>query len=234
MDRWIRQDEQQEGRPNLRTDDGVLFVFNAQSGYYEPYTGATENHDSAAKIKGKTPRALSVAVARDLPVVAITIIISILTFIVVAIYTCYARTQATAATDSVNNASDAMKLDERAWVSVLNVLPVENNQTKIVFQNTGKTPAINFYVAVDVSNDASTREEVLTGKSIVAPSGQFHSMVAPSSGYRDSGDLIVHGKASYDSIFGHPHWVKFCFIRSKTSKGFVACETGNSINTNVP
>jgi hypothetical protein len=154
------------------------------------------------------------------------------------------KSTALAAT-ATKNAEDAMKLDERAWVSVFDVVPEgRGDQLKVtvVFRNTGKTPAKSFVVEasgepVNGSHSARTKELVLPGRGVIAPGGQFHSVFDISGDIFAATKVAMHGRVAYTTVFGSPHWSTFCFYIVPKSKGsnrlgFVPCETGNEIDSN--
>lgn len=142
----------------------------------------------------------------------------------------------------------AMKIDQRAWVTVndilLGVQQDEDWTIRIRFKNTGKTPAKNFVIwgageSVTKGQIPTADETKLPGRGVIAPDGIFHSNLNIVGRYDwKSIDLVIHGRIQYDSVFGHGHWTKFCyyFVPDKTGKdgGFAPCDSGNDIDNGPP
>jgi hypothetical protein len=154
---------------------------------------------------------------------------------------------ATSAENSVTQAGNNSRLDQRAWVAVGDISQESQRESlviSVIFKNTGKTPAKNFVIRcagepVQKGQQPRSEEVILPGHGIIAPDGIFHSNLSASGGFDwKSVDLIVHGKIEYDTVFGTPHWTKFCYYfvpSSKTGKGgFAPCDSGNDIDNNPP
>ena len=234
MDNKVSQEESPESRPNIRCNDGTLFVYTQDSGHYEPYIHSDSKNADANPVK--TPRHfLPVDVKRDSLAFWVTTLLSVITIIIVATYTNYARIQAKASTDAVRQASDAMKLDQRAWVGVYEVKSIPSStDTSISFENTGKTPAINFSVAASSSDSKDSEERPIPGNSVIVPSGKFHSNVVFEDESKKTKMLYVHGTVRYWTIFGNQHWTRFCYLHEGDSLGFSPCDSGNAVDSNAP
>jgi len=155
---------------------------------------------------------------------------------------------ATSAENSVTQARDNARLEQRAWVSVSDITPEsqqgQNWTISIIFKNTGRTPAKNFVIRgigepVAKGKKTSSEEIILPGHGIIAPDGVFHSNFSADGGFDwKSVDLVIHGKIEYDTVFGSSHWTTFCYYFVPTSKtgkgGFAPCDSGNDIDNNPP
>ena len=133
----------------------------------------------------------------------------------------------------------AMKIDERAWASVFNIQPGPKGAPIITieFINTGKTPAKNFKIAAagDVGKMKSSETEI-PGNGVIAPSGKFSSFMHANGVFTSSTQVAIHGRVSYESVFGVPHWTTFCYYlipkRDEVPAGFAPCKSGNEIDSN--
>lgn len=141
------------------------------------------------------------------------------------------------------------RLDQRAWVTVSEITPSDETKSpweiSIVFKNTGRTPAKSFEVQlagepVAKGGRPKATEDTYPGHGIIAPDGFVHSGLSSSTPYNwETTDLVIHGKISYDSIFGHRHWTQFCYYfipksASRTKGGFTPCDQGNDVDDNEP
>jgi hypothetical protein len=77
-------------------------------------------------------------------------------------------------------------------------------------------------------------EKELPGRGIIAPDGIFHSDVGTGRveqyDWKDS-VMLIHGKVTYDDMFGVGHWTKFCYAFIP-GVGSTPCDTGNDIDPN--
>lgn len=241
MDPKIRQEEAPESRPNFRAlGDDMLFVYSRHRGVYEPYEPSHEKRDTPRNTSGKPLRSGLREHWRKYWTVWIPSIINFVTLIVLAVYTCYTRSQSMDAHTAVVNANRAMMLDERAWVSVSSIEPIKACDWRaITFRNSGRTMALNFHVsgaaeAVAKGTKPSKREDNFPGKGVISPDGVFSDCVGDrlidSSDWGKT-DLAIHGRITYDDIFNVSHWTSFCYLRSKNGE-FVPCDTGNDTDRN--
>jgi hypothetical protein len=179
--------------------------------------------------------------------------ISVIGIVVLCIYTTYtacmysanekaaeaAESAATTAEETLKHSIKAYQVDERAWVSILDIEPKDqgNLVIKIVLINTGKTPARDFTVAAagDVGRGKSSEKELL-GRGIIAPGGKFSSFMQANGSLTNSTKLTIHGRVDYSSVFGGRHWTTFCYYlvheNAGTPNGFAPCESGNNTDDN--
>jgi len=168
---------------------------------------------------------------------------------VLAIYTATTIALWCAASDANKQANRNSQLDQRAWVAVSEIAPSDETKSpweiSIVFKNTGRTPAKNFAVElagepVPKGGNPTAKEDAYPGHGIIAPDGFFHSGLSSRTPFNwDTTDLVIHGKISYDSIFGHRHWTQFCYYfvpknATRTKGGFTPCDQGNDVDGNEP
>jgi hypothetical protein len=233
MNQRINQEDSPENRPNFSCEDGTVFIYAKERGLYEPYEKSKEDQDKAGAGERKKSRNPFVKHWGEPMQFWITTIISIATVLVVGVYTYYARQQWYATTQ-------AMKLEERAWVAINTIEPDKPCAWRAIsFRNSGRSAALNFRIfgaAEPVSRGAqpSKQEQLLPGKGIIAPDSVFRSCVGGSRtdnlDWSDT-DLVIHGRITYDDIFSVEHWTTFCYLRSKDT-GFLPCESGNDMDRN--
>lgn len=133
----------------------------------------------------------------------------------------------------------AMKIDERAWVSVLDIRPDSKGAPIITieFINTGRTPAKDFRIAAagDVGK-VKYKEVEIPGSGVIAPGGKFSSILHANGALTSPTRIEIHGRVSYESVFGVGHWTTFCYYliprRGEVPAGFAPCESGNEIDNN--
>jgi len=118
-------------------------------------------------------------------------------------------------------------LDERAWVVPFE-MTAEKSATftngfyfKLMFKNTGKTPALNVSeshdFAVGISGVPTNDPPIQTNSMLLAPDGiSFIKSSVIDAGTVEAirnGDLpeFIYGKIVYDDIFGKHHWTQFCW-----------------------
>lgn len=168
---------------------------------------------------------------------------------------------ADAARDGVNQAQAGSRLDQRAWVSMVETAgKPEVNQPFIVTvraRNTGKTFAEDFSGTVihdplmgkDTIPDFEKRERA-AGKNfdsiaILPPSTDY---IAPISATKageklsqtgmdliTSGQMViyVYGRLDYKDVFDCPHWTTFCSKLSSDLKQWTACKWHNAADKNT-
>jgi hypothetical protein len=156
-------------------------------------------------------------------------------FAAAGIYACIANRQLGIMREATTNAEDAMKIDQRAWVTVSNIKR-ESGNVVVSFGNSGKTPAKNFTVHISgepIPKDKEPSlgaEDLLPGIGVIAPNGFFH-VPLDASGYFDpkTTRLAIHGRVDYADIFSSPHRTTFCYYLSSTNNqdGFAPCGRGN-------
>jgi len=129
--------------------------------------------------------------------------------------------------DQLDEMKSDSTLDERAWVVPFE-MTAEKSTTytngfyfKLMFKNTGKTPALNVSeshnFAVGISGVLTNDPPIQTNSMLLAPDGiSFIKSGVIDAGtievIRD-GDLpeFIYGKIVYDDIFGKHHWTQFCW-----------------------
>jgi hypothetical protein len=227
--------EHPQDSPKIKCGDGIIKVDIVSQ--VPPTPSENENSNGS---KECTPLWRKIA--------EIAIAIGTLGLLLVNIFLAsYTSTSARAAKRSVELAGKNARMDQRAWVAVSDIPPdFQKNKdwkVRIIFKNTGKTPAKDFVIkaigeAVAKGQKPNQEERTLPGRGIIAPDGLFHSNLSVSSGYDwNSTDLIIHGRIDYDSVFGCSHWTEFCyhFIPDENSGGgFAPCDSGNDIDNNPP
>jgi hypothetical protein len=146
---------------------------------------------------------------------------------------------ANAAEASVRQVRTTARHDERAWIALVDIQGIPEVGTtfsaNLVAQNSGKTFAKNLTMRAvieiakkgeepDFSLDDSDAARKDSGVSLLAPNAdyvmdvEFRKQTPPHEitqsdldGIR-SGNLVVfvHGRITYDDIFGCSHWTSFC------------------------
>lgn len=175
--------------------------------------------------------------------------VEVLGVCVLVVYTVYTIKLYRAASAANKLAQRNSQLDQRAWIVVSEITPSDETKSpweiNIVFKNTGRTPAKNFAVQLagePVAKGAkpSASEETYAAHGLIAPDGFFQSGLSSRTPFNwQSTDLVVHGKITYDSVFGHSHWTQFCYYfvpknTSRTKSGFTSCSQGNDVDNNEP
>jgi len=158
---------------------------------------------------------------------------------------------ADAATSAATTAETTMRLDQRAWVAVpsVNGTKPELNQ-KLVYAvhlvDTGKTPAVKVVVhpgdellPMSRQPDLSLETEPLN-LGVLSPGSERTYENGPVPNSRKPTTLTkadlanlktlrlwVHGKVTYEDVFGVHHWITYCaFLRDDWS-GYSFCQQGN-------
>jgi hypothetical protein len=151
----------------------------------------------------------------------------------------------------------SMILEQRAWIGIttLSVVQFEVGKpiiTQIGFKNTGKTPAKKVTISSvgeAVKSDSPpyfTKEEkdgLEESKGIVTPQQEIgvifnDSRQIPLSdiGFKgiisDIARLYMHGIVKYDDIFGHHHWITYCYRLEPDGKHFSAYKEHNDTDDN--
>jgi hypothetical protein len=110
MNQRIGQDEAPESRPNLRTDDGTVFIYNSQLGVYEPYKRSDEDRDAHSDPAGKQSRFGFGQHWQKHWGFWITTLLSIVTLVVLGLYTYFAGRQTKASEDAVKETRNAVNV----------------------------------------------------------------------------------------------------------------------------
>ena len=161
---------------------------------------------------------------------------------------------AEAAQESVVQAREISRLDQRAWVAATVMTmtgkpEVDKSFTvDVLVRNSGKTFAKKVTIrthirAVPKGSEPDFKGENMTPASValLPPSGEYISATtsdqALSQGSIDqvkSGDTVVFvfGEITYDDIFGCPHWTKFCSVLKPVDWAYTVYKKENDANDN--
>lgn len=208
-----------------------------ESGEHPPFDSAT--HDKKTKKRRRNAKAQywpAPQVARR-----ITLILEAGLFVVGAIYSFFSYQQwkatadaAKAATASVQQARESAHIDQRSWIGAVAIdgTPSPNSRFKIdvTLKNTGKTFAKNVTVKSAILRsknwkipdfDALLKPIEPKGQGILAPDGEFHSVMTTPDNITEQelldievGDvtLYIFGQTTYEDVFFCKHWTHFCFV----------------------
>jgi cytoskeletal protein RodZ len=168
---------------------------------------------------------------------------------------------ANAAEASVKQVNSTARRDQRAWIAVVDIQGIPEVGTifsvNLVAQNSGKTFAKNLTMRAVVElisekgkepdfsleDTAAARKD--SSASLLAPNADYVMDIEPRKqtppheitqsdfdGIR-SGNLriFVHGRMTYDDIFGCAHWTSFC-ARLKPDLKYASCGTHNDADQN--
>lgn len=154
---------------------------------------------------------------------------------------------------SGNDSTDALRLDQRAWVSpsafVMSAEPEPNKSidVKISLVNSGKTPALKVIAMTHPRNwnqqppevDWSAAEKAaprgvlapgITGIVITtAPLMLSNGLVEYNTG---TNSIYIQAKITYEDIFKRQHWTTICVLHhhGKPLNEFDSCESGNDVD----
>jgi hypothetical protein len=147
---------------------------------------------------------------------------------------------ANAAEASVKQVRKTARRDQRAWVAVVDLQGIPEVGTifsvNLVAQNSGKTFAKNLTMraVVEVITEKGREPDFSLEDSAAARQDSSISLLAPNADYmmdialrkqtppheitqsdldeirRGNLTIFVHGKMTYDDIFGCAHWTSFC------------------------
>jgi hypothetical protein len=146
---------------------------------------------------------------------------------------------------------ESYKLDERAWVAVTAVNGTGPEADKkfmysVHFVDTGKTPARS--VVIHPGDELAPRGQnpnfsVETGAvrlGVLSPSSErtydngpipptrnIQTMTKQDLDILRTKTLYVHGKITYDDIFGCHHWITYCAYLKDDWSGYAFCSEGN-------
>lgn len=125
----------------------------------------------------------------------------------------------------------ALRVDQRAWMGVVNIKirtflePDHDFVVEVETKNTGKTPALrvlfhNRLQALLVTEQLDRTFGESTGHGTVMPDskqihsiGENHSVPAATVEHVENGTrtMYLHGRIEYQDIFGNSHWTNWCF-----------------------
>jgi hypothetical protein len=167
-------------------------------------------------------------------------------------YTYYAGQQVQETRKAIALSDDSIKLDQRAWMGVAYVVgkPEVGKPliVKVVFKNTGKTPAKNVTIAATAEpiyqkkgrpDFAHEKSIPRISRGLVAPQAEVFSILSdPKSGNINEAVLkaikaaevriCIHGVLDYDDIFTQHHWVTFCYCLGTNAENYDAYEEYNN------
>lgn len=167
---------------------------------------------------------------------------------------------AKAAETSVEQARETARLDQRAWVGVIDVSgnPTLNQPFIVTVQakNTGKTFAKKLRSYVYFQSIPAGVEPNFSPDNDHPPGGQSITLVAPGGDYKSQTDVLdeqeiktvtqaqlddwksgkkvffVSGKLFYEDIFGCGHWTTCCFYLRRNLQGYSNYEKHNDADDN--
>lgn len=168
--------------------------------------------------------------------------------------------QVRATEESIHTTVSTFQLDQRAWIFVDAIPPIvkagEPFNPIVNFKNSGKTPAKNLVIRhrgefVPKGKVPSALEENLPGIGAVPPNAIYHTTLGDYVKKQtdldvsriNNGDIVlwIHGRATYDDVFGTSHWITYClkFVPiEKTQEhgqgGFELCGQGNDLGDGSP
>ncbi len=141
----------------------------------------------------------------------------------------------------------AMRLDQRAWMGITAVSgkPEEGKpfDISISFKNSGRTPArhVVMYGMYDPSPRGGKprfplENSVANKLGEIPPNGDRNFVLHPNQGVKLSKidvDTVlgitvwVHGRLTYDDVFGRPHWLTYCVSMMGDSGVYGFCDEHN-------
>jgi hypothetical protein len=132
---------------------------------------------------------------------------------------------------------DTMRLDQRAWVAVIDVHGPELEPI-VKFTNTGRTPARNvimypnyLYNLVGIEPDFNTQGSPKR-LGVLSPGTERTAQNKMTSiPDLDKRTLYVFGRITYDDIFGKHHWVTYCLRLSDDRTQYQFCEEHNDTDS---
>jgi hypothetical protein len=160
------------------------------------------------------------------------------------------RLAAEAAAQQAALMEKSMKLAERAWVGATSkdmmiLMPGIPMKVKVVFKNSGKTPAINvqtFGKLVQMNRELpaelfertplpSTRERGFALAPNVDSHSPFTGEIPKLQMIKDKKVFVYfYGQITYEDIFRGSHWTKFCGVYDMDENAFVNCNGYNDVD----
>lgn len=157
---------------------------------------------------------------------------------------------ATQAAKSVEASSDALRTDQRAWISIVGI----SGNTELVLgqsmnsglgiANSGKTPALKLHIRDNVKTLLNGQRpnfldlKSSTNEATTAPNRVFplildtnHAHPVDEHIYTDVvtrriARIFVYGRIDYDDVFGFHHWTEFCNVYDPDLKVLTYCDIG--------
>jgi len=162
--------------------------------------------------------------------------------IITGFYTHYASEQVAQMKVVVKNANNQLRLEQRAWVAPFNISSEAiGNKTifKVLFKNTGKTPALNVTAWINRTDRLDQITSIdpysLEPGFILIQEGVGNTSTSDSpieardvEAIKHGLQIYVYGTIRYQDIFGEGHWTQFCYFVGPDLKAFGACKTHNS------
>lgn len=150
----------------------------------------------------------------------------------------------------------ALRQEQRAWVGMMQITGIPEVgkpfHMTVLFQNTGRTPAMDF-VSQERMIPLASGQEFAPNWAAKAPGIHSHALLFPNQSFtavvKSSGQdvavdqpaldfvsngkmtLFVFGRACYKDVFRQKHWIRFCESYDPAGKDWVACAKFNEIDT---
>jgi len=168
-----------------------------------------------------------------------------------------AEDAATAASRAVDMAKKTMMLDERAWVAVPAVNGVkpgvgQKMKYTVHFINTGKSPARNVVIyqgdellAIEQQPNFSKETKPIrlgvlspgserTFESYIGMADQTPELNAMGIEFLKQRTLSIHGRVTYDDIFGCHHWITYAAYMRDDWSGYSFYPKHNDTDSDQP
>ncbi len=166
------------------------------------------------------------------------------------------RDAANAATSAAKTAEQTMRLDQRAWIAVTAVnskQPPQINEKllySVHFIDTGKTPATNVVIhpgdeLLNKNQQPNFSAEITPVRlGILSPGSErtyengpvpttrtVSTMTKDDLAFLRTKTLSIHGKITYDDIFGCHHWITYCAYLKDDWSGYSFCPENNDTDS---
>ena len=172
------------------------------------------------------------------------IIFSFLVIVVIVVQAYIYKKQWKAMTESVDLTRTTFHIDQRAWVFPFDVQSEQNPAGKtffkILYRNTGKTPALktSSWVgttgSIDKIPNSDPPPKPTDAYGLLPPGGVFNTstvdhpfgpeVIGP---VRNGIPLYVFGTIWYEDVFTVKHWTQFCYRVGADLKSFGPCSGHN-------
>jgi hypothetical protein len=183
---------------------------------------------------------------------AVGLFVLVLYTVFTGFMSCSNKKAADAAASGARTADRTMRLDQRAWIAVTAVNGTKPELNKkftysVHFVDTGKTPASNVVIHpgdemlpqgklpnFSAGTEPAVRLGVLSPGSErtydngpVPPTRKIQTMTKEDLAALKAVTLSVHGKITYDDIFGRHHWITYCVYLRDDWSGYSFCSENN-------
>jgi hypothetical protein len=158
---------------------------------------------------------------------------------------------------SIKATQEQMRQDQRAWIGMMQVTGIPEVgkpfHAAVLFQNTGKTPAMDFVSQERMGPLASGQKFAANWVVTNALGIQSHALLFPNQSYGavvkisdqdlaidqpaldsiNTGKVTIYtfGRGCYKDVFKKKHWIRFCEIYDPTGKNWISCAEYNEIDT---